>query len=101
MSQKIPTRTREDAEALLERSRTSYLRAARAAIRLFASRTRCSVTIDDVRRIAPPPPGIDGRVLGVVFQPGAWKPVGYVAGRRPESHRRPIMAYRLAKKRAA
>ena len=94
------TRSFSEASAKLERARSRYLAGARRVIIAYAARSKTAVTVDDVRRLAPPPCGIDARVLGVVFQPKVWRAVGYVGGKRASSHRRPIMAYALEEKRA-
>lgn len=79
---------------LFEEHREDWLDAARmAAVRLGKSQP--VVTIDDVREVCPPPPGVDPRVMGAVFWPrDVWERVGFVSSKRKACHNRPVAQHR-------
>ena len=57
-----------------------------------------TITIDDVRRVFPPPHGTDPRVMGTVFRPKTkWKKIGYRDSARSTCHGRPIAVWALLK----
>ena len=87
-------RGRDEALALLEATRKTYLIEARVAAVKVAIDLRRPITVNDVRKIAPPPEEIDGRVMGSVFKgkDSPFEPVGYTASER--AHARPIMRFR-------
>lgn len=77
----------------LERVRADYIAKARGAALLLGSGGR-TVTVDDVRRVCPPPKEIDGRVMGVIFNRSDWEPAGFVNSGRRTCHNRPIRLFR-------
>lgn len=77
----------------LEQARAAYVAAARsAALKLFRD-TRRPITVDDIRRICPPPDEIDPRVMGCVLRPPDWMKVNMVSSTRRECHYRPIGSF--------
>ena len=87
---------KEDALDLLERTRKEYIAQARDTALAIARFKPGPITVNDVRKLCPPPDEIDPRVLGAVFRTGKnsmWKPVGYVRSER--AHARPIMQFQL------
>ena len=79
---------------LFEATRTDYIvRARQAAIKL--GRERGWISIDDVRSICGPPPGVDPRVMGAIFREGdQWTCVGYHRSSRATCHNRPVALWR-------
>ncbi|WP_407531020.1 hypothetical protein [Methylobacterium oryzisoli] len=53
-----------------------------------------TVTIDDVRAVAPPPLFLDPRVCGAVFIRSEWEKVGYLNSGRAICHGRPVAVFR-------
>ena len=92
----MTTQTKEEALELLEATREDWLASARAWAKNFA-RNGAPITIEDVRRHGPAiPEHVDPRVAGAVFnEKGVWEALGYVAGTRATSHKRPVMRYKL------
>lgn len=78
---------------MLERARAAYVASARSAALELFRQTRKPITVDDIRRVCPPPGGIDGRVMGCVLRAPKWMKVGYANSSRPECHRRPIGSF--------
>ncbi len=77
----------------LEQVRREYVDSARnAALDLF-QRTRRPITVDDIRRICPPPSDIDPRVMGCVLRAPKWMKVQTVNSSRRECHHRPIGSF--------
>jgi hypothetical protein len=69
--------TRDAALKLLEDKRADYLaRARRAAEKLYGEHFQ-PISVEDVRRVCPPPPDIDPRVMGAVLHHSMWTPVGW------------------------
>lgn len=90
---KSPSDERDAALDLLEATRGEYLEHAReVATRIGQERGSC--TVDDVRELAPPPEGIDPRVMGAIFRPREWEPGGWVQSRRRACHGRPVRVFR-------
>lgn len=56
---------------------------------------RGTVTINDVRKICPPPADVDPRVMGAVFMSRVFKRVGYIDSNRATCHGRPIGIFGL------
>jgi len=79
---------------LYEATRAEWLAEARAVARKLG-RGGTLITIDDVRRVCPPPPEVDPRVCGAVFVRSEWQRLGYIAGSRAQSHCRPVALFRL------
>lgn len=86
----------DDVRSRMERRHARWVaRARETAVRLARERGR--ITIDDVRKVAPPPPDADPRILGLVFiDRQIWRPDGWVESKRGVCHRRPIRRWRLA-----
>ena len=93
-STQLPLALRDEVLDRFEVVRAGYLRSARLYA-LFYCRDHGSVTIEDVRRIFPPPDGVDPRLLGAVLRKPHFVLVGYESGTRKESHGRPIGRFRL------
>lgn len=86
--------TKEEALDALEASRADWLAVARGVARVIARSG--PITVNDVRKKAPPlPDGVDGRVFGAVLRGPEWKFEGYVKSTRRTSHGRPVARYRL------
>lgn len=75
---------------------SEWLDRARDAItQLSKSRPDGIVSSDDVWDICPPPPEVEPRAMGAIWQPrGRWQKVGFVVSRRALNHKRPIMQWR-------
>ena len=87
-------RARDEALALLEEHRAEWLAYARGvAHRLYRHLGR-PITVDDLRAECPPPPAVDPRVMGAVFNGSNWTPVGFTNSRRRTCHGRPIRQFR-------
>jgi hypothetical protein len=97
-------RRRDDAHALLEVRRATYLLLARRAL-LTALLERGTATADDVRDAVELPEDIDPVCLGAVptalARAGIIERVGYVATRRPDAHARPLTLWGLRDRDAA
>ena len=78
-----------------EEHRAEWLEEARSAAYTIGSRGG-TVTIDDVRRVCPPPDDVDPRVMGAVFTRSDWRKVGYMNSRR--GHGRHIVIFELKPK---
>ena len=78
-----------------EANQPDWLWNARAhARRLLA--TRDWITVDDIREACPPPRDAHPTVMGAVFKHADFETTGeYVPSRRPQTHGRPIMKFRL------
>ncbi len=83
--------TKEAAFDLFEIHRAEWLAAARNF--LNAQVIGSKMTVDDVRSAVPPPDGIDGRVMGVVFKGQPWKMVAYKPSVRATCHKRPVAVF--------
>lgn len=76
---------------LFEATRADWLVEAReSAERLGLIGT---VTIDDVRKVCPPPSDVDPRVMGAVFEHKKWEKTGYVSSTR--GHGRAVAIFSL------
>ena len=87
------TDSRESALALLERTRKDYLAKARSVAAQIAYTTQQPVCVDDVRALCPPPPEIDPRVMGAIFNRSDWEAVEFVNSHRATCHKRPIRRF--------
>ena len=76
-----------------EAMRSEWLEGARAVARRLGADG--AVTVNDVRRLCPLPPGIDPRVMGAVFNKSEWVCVGYKRSSRSTCHNRPIGTFVL------
>ncbi len=79
---------------LFEATRADWLEEARAAALSLGLGGR-SITINDVRRVCPPPPDVDPRVMGAVFLRTIWVKTGYENSGRNRCHGRPIAIFKL------
>lgn len=80
---------------LLETHRPDYLAEARSAARRLLE-TRPSITVNDVREVCPPPPDIDGRVMGAIFRHRDFEAVDNVRSDRSTCHHREIKRFALS-----
>ncbi len=83
--------SKEAAMEAFERARAEFLDAARAVLSQKPIGAR--MTVDDVRAVVPIPDGIDGRVMGAVFNQEGWQADGYANSKRRECHGRPIRVF--------
>jgi len=79
---------------LYEATRTEWLQQARAAAYAIGS-DGCAITINDVRRVCPPPVDVDPRIMGAVFLRKYWQKIGYLNSNRNQCHGRPVAIYEL------
>ncbi len=79
---------------LFEERRADWLDYARNMAFLLGASGQI-VTIDDVRRVCPPPSHVDPRVMGAVFERRKWKYLGSVSSVRSTCHRRPVGQWQL------
>ena len=79
---------------LYESSRSDWLEQARS-VAWTIGKNGGTVTINDVRRVCPPPVEVDPRVMGAVFLRKLWRKVGYSNSSRSESHGRPVALFEL------
>jgi hypothetical protein len=89
-----PTSFQNTAKPLFEEYRAKFLADARYAARMIAQQNG-EVTIDDVREVCPPPPEIDGRVMGAVLKHRDFEIVGSCRSTRGTCHHRPIQVFAL------
>lgn len=85
---------REATLDMFEDYRPDYLEAARRAARELC-RAQGSCTVDDVRRVWPPPKDIDPRIMGAIFRIHMFEKVGYENSGRRDCHARPIARFKL------
>ena len=95
---------RDAALALLRARRRSIIRECeRAAV--LAALDHGAVTADDVRAVVAIPPGMNPKLVGVVFRDladaGILRRDGYRQSRRPAAHARPLSVWRLTDAAAA
>jgi hypothetical protein len=83
----------QDVLPLFEQTRPAYLAHARR-IAAELGRDGRRITIDEVRDAAPPPKGIDPRVMGGVLTRSDWVKVGYANSGRKTCHGRPVAIFR-------
>ena len=75
-------------------TKAQWLDRARALARQIAEE-QGEVTADDLHERYPPPKGIDGRIMGSVFEGMRW--VGFTKSRRKVCHFRPISRFTIAR----
>ena len=81
--------TKQQAMDLFEKTRIEFLNYARWwAQKIY--KEKGNVSVDDIREKIAIPQGLDGRVLGAVFNRKDWKKVGYQSTRVKTSHARPV-----------
>lgn len=86
--------TAEDAHEAMEAAQKTWMQRARAeAYRLGL---RGPVTVDDVRKVCPPPGTADPRIMGAIFSTKEWVSIGYRKSTRKTCHKRPIAVFELA-----
>lgn len=78
---------------IFEETRPAYLAHARR-IAAELGRDGRRITINEVRNAAPPPEGIDPRVMGAVLTRSEWVKVGYENSSRRTCHGRPVAIFR-------
>lgn len=88
--------TKQQALGLFEITRSEFLANCRWIARRIAKQ-KGHATIDDVRNEVKIPLGIDGRVMGAVFNTPDFEKVGYTNTKIKSSHGRPIAVFRLKK----
>lgn len=92
--------TKEDALDHFEKANPNYLAHARVVAESIAVSGDGTCTVDDVRRVLPPPAPIDGRVMGSLLRAPDWEPVGYEKSARKACHKRPICRFRFVGERS-
>jgi len=86
--------SKEEAMEVLNRTRKDFLLKARElAIKIVKEKGQ--VTTDDIRLQIEIPKGVDGRVMGAVFNSKTWISIGYKKSEIETSHRRPISIFKL------
>jgi hypothetical protein len=85
-------KTKEEALDALEQARWEYLIEARL-IAVKLARKHGEITVNDVREKCPPPPEINPKVMGAIFNTKDWEPVGFHVSKR--AHNRIIRTWRL------
>lgn len=91
--ERVDGMTKEEALALLEEHRPDFIAAARATAWAIWHETKQPVTVDAVRKLCPPPAGVDPRVMGAVFNRSDWEAGDFVNSNRGECHKRPIRQF--------
>jgi hypothetical protein len=86
--------TKQIAMNLFETTREAFLGNCRWIARRIAEKQGYA-TIDDVRKNVTIPLGIDGRVMGAVFNTPDWEKTGYTTTKVKSSHGRPIAIFKL------
>ena len=79
---------------LFEESRREWLERAREVARSLG-RQQSEVTVNDVRKIIPPPIGCDPRVMGAVFLRKEWRLLRHERSARQVCHERPVGVFTL------
>ena len=77
-----------------EMHRAEWLLVARATARQLGE-AKGEITINDVRRLCPPPNGVDPRVMGAVLKRPEWELIRYERSARATCHNRPVGVFRL------
>lgn len=90
----MPFPNKDSALNALEIARAQYLADARHHAAMLAKDGR-AISVDDVRRVCPPPKNIDGRIMGAIFRGQEWEPVAFFNSGRRTCHNRPIRLFRL------
>lgn len=86
--------TKQEAMDAFEVHRAEWLAQART-IALQLGKSGAPITVNDVRKVAPPlPDSVDGRVYGAIFNTPDWECIGYVKSTRRVSHGRPVAQFR-------
>jgi hypothetical protein len=88
------TQSKEEALDILEATRSEFLFKARS-IAMEVVKKKGVVSTDDIRMELDIPKGVDGRVMGAVFNTKEWVGVGYKKSEIKSSHRRPIVIFKL------
>jgi len=91
---KQKTMFEQDVLPLFEAHRADWLDYARNVAFMLGAAGQI-VTIDDVRRICPPPKHVDPRVMGAVFERKKWSYLGATASVRSTCHKRPVGQWQL------
>lgn len=92
--------SKEDALDHFEETTPNYLAHARVVAEHIAMSGDGTCTVDDVRRVLPPPASIDGRVMGSLLRAPDWEPVGHEKSARAICHKRPICRFRFVGERS-
>lgn len=78
-----------------EKAHGDWIERARKAARDLAA-VRGEISSDDIWDVAPPPAGVDPRVLGAIFSDKTmWERTRYVKSERKVNHGRPIACWKL------
>jgi hypothetical protein len=89
-----PSQYEREVMPMQEAAHGDWLALARAtAIRM--GQRGVEMTVDQVRAVCPPPPGVDPRVMAAIFPRKRWERVGYAPGFRKASHARPVCIFKL------
>lgn len=90
--QGIMPETKQQAFDLFETKRSEFLSLCRWVAKRIVKK-QGFVTTDDVRKQVTIPEGVDGRVMGAVFNASDWEKVGYTQTKIKTSHSRPIAVF--------
>lgn len=85
---------RDSQLALFEVRDAAFLSRCRA-LALVIARQEGQVSINDIRAILEPPPGVSPNVYGAVFKDRRFKAVGYTQANHPSAHARVVRVYAL------
>lgn len=85
---------RDMALDLFEWAQPDYLSKARETARQICLE-RGSVTVDDIRKVLPPPKHIDGRIMGSLLRAPEFEKISYENSDRRTCHARPIARFRV------
>ena len=83
--------TKTEALDAMEAARADWLASVRSFLSLAPFGDR--MTVDDVRKVFPPPKDVDPRVMGCVFRAPHWQPVAFVNSGRKTCHKRPVRLF--------
>ncbi len=87
--------TAAEAHHAMEDAHAEWMNLARAEARRLAQSG--PVTVDDVRKVCPPPETADPRIMGAIFRTKEWVATGYRKSTRNTCHKRPIAVFELSR----
>lgn len=79
---------------MFEDYRPDFLAQARAIAKDIC-KERGTCTVDEVRKVCPPPKSVDPRVMGAIFRSTEFEKVSYENSGRRDCHARPIARFKL------
>jgi len=91
----VTFKSKKEALAHFEATKRMYLNQARATAVVLLKRKK-TITVDDVRKVCPPPENVDPRIMGAIFNTQLFESCGFVNSVRKACHHRPIRKFRLS-----